>query len=212
MGSGGAAPLGPGSLSFIGVNSDPPEGFALVPLVDLPSGTELRFSERAWNTTTMAFEVPEGTATLTLTSNVAAGTVFEVMVTAPSTLAVTPSIGTIVDDATGNWGIAGNGDNLFVYVGADSSPTFIAGIAFSRPTPVWTTDDQNLDGQHSMIPVTLSEAAGTITTFTPDNLRYTGLRTGQGSMAAYLMLIADETSYETGNTAYTPLRGSDFSP
>lgn len=210
-GAGGGGPLGPGDLCFIGVNSDIPEGFALVPLVDLPSGTELRFTERAWNETDGAFEVPEGTATLTLTTSVAAGSVFEIAVTPPSTLAVAPSIGTITDDATGNWGVAGNGDNLFVYVGPDASPTFIAGIAFSSPN-VWTVDDSALDGQSSMIPGTLSEAAGTITTFTPDNLRYTGPRTGQGSMAAYLPLIADEGNYETGTAAYSPLRGTDFSP
>jgi len=210
-GSGGASPLVPGALHFIGVNSDIPEGFALVPLVDVPSGTQLRFTERAWNATTAAFEVPEGTATLTLTTNLTSGTVFEVTVSPPATLAVTPDIGTIVNDATGNWGIAGNGDNLFVYIGADASPTFIAGTAFSSPS-VWTTDDSGLDGQSSMIPASLSEAAGTITTFIPDNLRYNGTRTGQGTMSAYLPLIANETNYETGNAAYSPLRGSDFSP
>lgn len=209
--AGNATPLAPGTLQFIGVNSDLPEGFALVPLVDIPSGTALRFTERAWNTTSSAFETPEGSATLTLSADLTAGTVFEVSVTAPSTLAVTPDIGTIVNDDTGNWGIAGNGDNLFVYTGADASPTFIAGIAFSSPV-VWTTNENLIDGQHSMIPATLSEGANTITTFTPDNLRYTGPRTGQGSIAAYLALIADENNYETGNTSYTPLRSTDFAP
>lgn len=210
-GSGGAADLGPGALQFIGVNSDIPEGFALVALVDLPNGTELRFTERAWNGTSEAFEIPEGTATLTLTTTVAAGTVFEVVVSPPATLAVAPDIGTVVNDDTGAWGIAGNGDNLFVYVGPDASPTFIAGIAFSSPS-VWTTDADDLDGQSSMIPATLSEGAGTIITLVDDNARYTGPRSGEGTIAAYLPLIADNSRYETGNAAYSPLRGSDFSP
>ena len=204
--------LGPGSMQFIGVNSDLPEGFALVALQDIPAGTVLRFSERAWNDNSGAFEVNEGTATLTLSGAVTAGTVFEVEVEIGSNLTITPDIGTIVSDGPGNWGIAGNGDNIFVYLGPDDDPTFIAGTAFSAGN-VWTTSDVGLDGQSSMIPSTLSEAAGTITTFTADNVRYNGPRTGEGSIAAYLPLIADEANnYETGTAAYTPLAGTDFAP
>jgi hypothetical protein len=31
-------------------------------------------------------------------------------------------------------------------------------------------------------------------------------------LPAFLPLIADETNYETGNAAYTPLAGADFTP
>ncbi len=192
-------------------SSDLPEGFALVALTDVPAGTELRFTERAWNETSGAFETPEGTGSLVISDDLAAGTVFEVGVSAPSTLSVTPDVGSIANDDTGNWGIAGNGDNLFVYTGSDDAPTFLAGVAFSSPN-VWTDDADALDGQSSMIPSSLSEAAGTITTFSADNLRYTGARTGEGSFPAYLPLIADEMNYETGNAAYTPLAGTDFTP
>jgi len=209
--TGEVAELGPGALQFIGVNSDLPEGFALVALTDVPAGTELRFTERAWNETDGVFETPEGTGSLVLSDDLAAGTVFEVGVSGPSTLSVTPELGSIANDDTGNWGIAGNGDNLFVYTGSDDAPIFIAGVAFSAPS-VWTDDADALDGQSSMIPSSLSEAAGTITTFDADNLRYTGARTGEGSLPAYLPLIADETNYETGNAAYTPLAGTDFTP
>ena len=209
--TGGLVELGPGDLHFIGVNSDLPEGFALVALTDVPAGTELRFSERAWNDDDGVFEAAEGTATLVLDADLQAGTVFEIGVSLGSILSVTPDIGTITDDETGNWGIAGNGDNLFVYTGPDDDPTFIAGIAFSSPS-VWTMDAAGLDGQSSMIPAALSEDAGTITTFSDDNLRYTGPRSGEGSVAAYLPLIADETNYETGTAAYTPLAGDDFVP
>lgn len=207
--TGGVVELEPGALQFIGVNSDLPEGFALVALTDVPAGTELRFTERAWNETTGAFETPEGTGSLVLSDDVAAGTVFEVGVSGPSTLSITPNLGSIANDDTGNWGIAGNGDNLFVYTGSDDAPTFLAGVAFSAPS-VWTDDADALDGQSSMIPSSLSEAAGTITTFDADNLRYTGARTGEGSLPAYLPLVADEMNYETGNAAYTPLAGTDF--
>ncbi len=209
--TGGAVELEPGALHFIGVNSDLPEGFALVALTDVPAGTELRFSERAWNDDDGVFEVAEGTATLVLDADLQAGAVFEIGVSLGSILSVTPDIGVITDDDTGNWGIAGNGDNLFVYTGPDDDPSFIAGVAFSSPA-VWTMDAASLDGQSSMIPGTLSEDAGTITTFSADNLRYTGPRSGEGSLPAYLPLIADEANYETGNAAYAPLAGVDFTP
>lgn len=51
-----SGPLQPGDVVIIGLHSDGTDRFAWAPLVDLPAGQEIFFTDAGWNATGNAFQ------------------------------------------------------------------------------------------------------------------------------------------------------------
>jgi endonuclease I len=105
--------LTPGSVVVIGYNYDDPDQVKFVPLVDIAAGTILKFTDNGWNGTSLT--TTEGTDTWTASSNIAKGTV--------QTLNST------------SMAFSTSGDQIFIYQGAASAPSFVFGLS----TKSWVT-------------------------------------------------------------------------
>jgi hypothetical protein len=105
--------LTPGDVAVIGFNTDDPDQIFWVNLVDIAAGTQIKFTDNGWNGT--ALTTSEGTVTWTAAAAVPRGTV--------QSLAITGiALGT-------------TGDQVFVYQGAATAPTFIYGLSTNN----WVT-------------------------------------------------------------------------
>ncbi|MEZ4800160.1 MAG: hypothetical protein R2809_10375 [Flavobacteriales bacterium] len=71
--------LSPGDLVVIAYNFDNSDQFVFVPLVDLESGTVIKFTDNGWNGTSLT--TSEGTYTWTASAPVAKGTKISVLPT-----------------------------------------------------------------------------------------------------------------------------------
>jgi endonuclease I len=105
--------LSPGDVAIIGYNYDNPDVVKFVPLVDIAAGTVLKFTDNGWNGTSLTST--EGTDTWTATNAVLKGTVQTIN-------AVSMAFST-------------SGDQIFIYQGAATSPSFIFGLT----TKPWVT-------------------------------------------------------------------------
>lgn len=105
--------LSPGDLVVLGYNYDNPDQVRFVPLVDLASGTVIRFTDNGW--TGSALTTTEGTDTWTATAAVAKGTVLTLNATSMA--------------------FSTSGDQIFAYQGNATSPAFVFGLS-TRP---WVT-------------------------------------------------------------------------
>jgi Calx-beta domain len=120
-------PLAPGDIVITGMDTTN-DSFSFVPLVALPSGIILKFTDAGWSGN--AFTTTEGLLTFVVGSTgIPAGT--EVTVTNVSSLSPTiqPEV---AGSATSSLGmqLSTAGENLFVYQGANSAPLFLFAINF----------------------------------------------------------------------------------
>ena len=112
--------LSAGDLILVTVNADGDKNFDFVPLVDISANTVICFSDNAWNGS--ALKSSEGTLKYTAGSAVTAGTILSYS-------------GTVSGDwSTEDAGFnpSGSGDNILVFQGSSSSPTFIHGIGWAN--------------------------------------------------------------------------------
>jgi hypothetical protein len=126
------------------------------PLVDLPAGTVINFTDRSWINGPSFFSAStgtEGTIVFTAPSTITAGTIFTMAINAPASVTVTRDSDSAsfnsdisVSGWTATFVLTAAGDNFFIYTGADASPTFIFGMNFTTVTlnrdPVsgWSTN------------------------------------------------------------------------
>lgn len=151
-----AAPLQPGDIVIIGLESDGDDRFAWVPLVDLSPGQTLLFTDAGWNGPGGKFQRQINAATNPATTSpsggairytvppggLKAGTVVSVRINAhtegePGTYTLTVTGASATDfsgaddtDVVGDQGvnIATTGDKLFVLTGSLTQPTFLYGV------------------------------------------------------------------------------------
>ena len=112
--------LSAGEIAITGFTTDNPDHFVFVLLKDIESGTQINFTDRGWNSSTGAFRVGEGTLTWTATTNFPAGTVIDVLDLENPFIS---DFGTITDDSS--FQLSATGDQILVYQGTDSNPTFL---------------------------------------------------------------------------------------
>ena len=129
-----ASPLNPGDIVFAGFQADAPDGFAIIPMVDLPGNIEIKFTDRSWgpssqNGGTFDWYSPTAEDTMIWTTpaaGVVAGTYIRFEAPASGSNMLVFGAGGITSDAL--TGISGSGDNIFCLTGSMNNPTFIAGI------------------------------------------------------------------------------------
>jgi len=184
--------LSPGDLVVVTVNADGNKNFDFVPLVDLEIGTVIYFTDNAWVTANSALNTNEGTIKYIASGSVSKGTV----------VFFSGSVGGEWTSESGSFNPATAGDNILVYQGTASSPTFIYGIGWAK-TSSWSYTGTN----DSDIPLTLSEVSCTIVNLgTAENYQYNTINSTSGTNAEILALLTSVSNYNSNDTsAYSAL-------
>ena len=125
----------------VSFNSD---SFAFVALVDIPAGTQIKFTDNGWRSSSSSFRANEGILTWRATNCVQAGTVVRWISTN------TPSFSLGVLHATsGQFAPNIQGEQILAYQGSESSPNFIYAVN-DRLDGVWDID--SVDSHSSALP------------------------------------------------------------
>jgi len=164
--------LTPGDIAVIGFNGDDPDVIKFVNLVNVAAGTQVKFTDNGWNGT--ALTTAEGTDTWTAATDFAAGTVHTLT---PTTI----SLGT-------------TGDQILVYQGASTAPSFIFGLS-SR---AWVTGSVNTTTSRRPSALTVGSTALAFST-ERDNGAYT-IVTNNAPKATLLSSIANQNNWNRTDT------------
>ncbi len=170
-----AQTLSPGDIAIIGVNSDNPELFGFVALVDLPSGTQIGFVDHGWQATG-SFRTNEDEYFYTAPSAIGRGTVVQVA------------------DTDGSPRFSASGDQLIAFQGAVTSPTMIYAVNFEG-AGVWQADATS--SNTSALPTGLVNGSTAVAIDECDNIAYNGSTTGTRS--ELLSLIGDKANWICDN-------------
>lgn len=196
--------LTPGDIAIIGINSastsDPTDDFAWFPLVNLPAGKEIFFTDNGWKSNN-TFLGGEGAIKFTTPiGGISAGTIQLADLSAGLPL----NYSAVNDVIVGNsFELSLNGDQLFVFDGSISSPNFI----FAVQTNSTVFQDDATNGNISAVPQGLSTLQNTAVavganagpTDEFDNARYKG-SVVSGDKVTLLAEIADRTNWEGLNS------------
>ena len=121
-----AQALQPGDIAIIGINADNPDNFAFVNLVDLPAGTEIRFTDSGIQSDG-TFRFGEGAVKYTAPDFIAAGTIITYQGNSGN---FTPDNDNVV--GTNGLVLSSSGDQLIAFQGSSSSPNFIYAVSTYR--------------------------------------------------------------------------------
>ncbi|MFC2152123.1 beta strand repeat-containing protein, partial [Bacteroidota bacterium] len=199
----GQTTLSAGDIAIIGANADAPDVFAFVLLVDIETGTEIRFTDSGWDNTSL-FRASEGAVKYTAPSAVSAGTVISCDI---SDLGALPANFTRDDDAgigTNGMNLSSSGDQVFAFQGLSTSPTFIYAMQFNslswQDTCNGTTNSVIPDG---LVDGTSAVSFGTGTGAGDeyDNVSYDfATQLTSGTVAELLAAISDDSKWLGDNS------------
>ena len=118
--------LGPGSIAFVGLNTDGNDNLAFVALEAIPSGTVIYFQDNEWNGLAIgsggAFNTGESTWSWTATSEVAAGSIITIDNIGTGTIG--SNTGTAAFISTANRGLNNSDEVIYAFIGnSDTDPT-----------------------------------------------------------------------------------------
>ena len=171
-----AQALSPGDIAIVGFYFTNPDQVALVALAEIPNGTEIKITDNGWKSDD-TFRANEATITYTATSTLAAGTVFY------------PTL-------SSNTYLTDSGDQVLVYRGDDSSPTFIYAMNSEGSSGTWQSDATNT--RTSALPTGLTNGTNAIAFPEVDNGYYSGTTTG--TAAELLAAISNTDNWTTSNS------------
>ena len=168
--------LTPGDIAIIGFNFDNPDQVAIAALAEIPSGTEIKFTDDGWQSSG-SFRGSEGTFTYTAATTIAAGTVVDIGISGPA--------------------LSSSGDQVLAYQGDNSSPTFIYAINSDGSSGVWQSTATS--AATSALPSGLTNGTDAIAFQERDNGYYSGTTT-TGTKAELLAAISDPANWTTSNS------------
>ncbi|MBE9468303.1 MAG: DUF5018 domain-containing protein [Bacteroidetes bacterium] len=192
--------LNAGDIAIIGANYDAPDQFSFVLLVDITSGTEIRFTDSGWLSTD-SFRGGEGGIKYTAPNAIAAGTV--ITFTYPAS-----GDWTVDNDATlGNNGVSlsGSGDQIFAFQGESTSPNFIFG--FNSEGSGWQADATS--SNTSALPTGLTDGTNAIALNEIDNAIYDESTT-TGTQAELLAEICSPANWSGNNSTLQTMPSGSF--
>lgn len=189
--------LNAGDLAVIGWNSFTNK-ITIVSLVEIPTGTVIKITDRGWDNSTNAFTpllTADGVVTWTLSGLITAGTVLELhlggasigttLTNLTSSTNLTNSIAVL--GYTVNDPMVATGDQVFIYQGADNNPFFIFGFNnsagpvdannWNNNNPLFTVRDSNLPngtGSQNALTNGVNAIGHQGDTNQQDNIQYTG--------------------------------------
>ena len=185
------ATLNPGDIAIIGYQSDDPDAIAFVTLVPVSAGEVIRFTDDGWLDTNL-FRPGEGGIQYTFPANVPPGTV--VSRTSPFDTNGWSANNTSLPSPS-SFLLSTGGDQIFVFQGDGSSPTFVYGI--NNDSMGWLPSA--LSSNDTALPPTLTDGTTAITLGSPerDNAYYSG--TTSGSPAQLLAAIGNPANWITSD-------------
>ncbi|MBP7276282.1 MAG: PEP-CTERM sorting domain-containing protein [Kiritimatiellae bacterium] len=183
-----SADLVSGDVAVISVNADGTKPFAWVALVDIPASTTINFTDNGILSTDL-LRTGEGVQSWSHTSLVPAGTV----ITLPSSSVATPAWSLGTGTGSINFNPSGSGDQIIVFTGDVSTPTYIYGANWANSGWVAGATSSN----NSKAP-TANVHVGSL-----DNFQYAG--TQSGTRNDLLAAISNPANWNTGSdsAAYT---------
>ncbi len=173
--SSSAQTLSPGDIAIIGVNSDNPDLFGFVALVDLPAGTQIGFVDHGWQASG-SFRTNEDEYFYTAPSAIGRGTVVQVA------------------DTDGSPRFSSSGDQLIAFQGAVDSPTMIYAVNFEG-AGVWQADATS--SNTSALPTGLVNGSTAVAVDECDNIAYNS--STAGTRSELLSLIGDKANWICDN-------------
>lgn len=117
-----ATTLSAGDIAIIGVNSDNPDDFSFVLLIDIEANTEIRFTDSGWLDTNQ-FRSNEGAFKYTAPTNLSAGTVINF-----GNDAVNFASDNDADVGNNGFNLSSSGDQVIAFQGTSTNPTFIYAV------------------------------------------------------------------------------------
>ncbi|MEP4079183.1 lamin tail domain-containing protein [Haloferula sp.] len=175
--------LGPGDIAFTGFNSDATSDLAFVALTNIPGSEVIYITDREWDGT----EINTGEGLVTWTAPVGGVPAGTVVTLTDLHGTETTNLGTVTE--SGTFDLAGSNDSAMAYQGTDSdTPTsFLAIIANNTES---SADFGDLTGTGLTPGVHTNFISGN-----QDVMEYTGVRTGETPMSAYLALINNDSQW-----------------
>ncbi len=117
-----AQTLFPGDITIIGVNSDNPDDFSFVTLIDLPTGTEIRFTDSGVFSDG-TFRANEGAIKYTAPTFIVAGTIITYSVNSANFVSDNDA-----NIGTNGFSLSTAGDQIIAFQGLSTSPNFIYAV------------------------------------------------------------------------------------
>jgi len=181
--------LSAGDIAVIGYQSDDPDKFAILLLKAINEGTEVKFTDNGFKDTG-TLNTTEGTITWTAPEGgLARGTV--VQFTYGSSWTVDEGTITI----TSSLSFSTSGDQIIVYQGESSNPTFI----YALSTTPWVTSG-TISTNTSYIPTGLYNGTTCFAFTTEKDDGYYKVTPSTGTPAMVLTSIATETNWEKNDS------------
>lgn len=175
--------LSPGDLAIVGMNMTDPNEFSFVALVDIPAGTEIRFTDNGW-TSEGVFREEEDVMVYTAPVDLNRGTV----VVVNGTVGLVPRLATA-------------GDQLFAYqLASDGSTRFIHGIN-NTPGDGWQEDA--VTDHDTTLPTQLISGFTAVSLPHCRNVVYTGVAVGR--QAELLIWIGNPAGWTCQNAHHLNL-------
>jgi uncharacterized repeat protein (TIGR01451 family) len=195
-----ATVLGPGDIAIVGFSFHPSNNFAFVLLVDIETGTQIRFTDAGW-TGDNEFFSGEGAVTYTAPGDLPAGTVisylgsssdFEITVEGPFTL-------------TGGVAFTNAGDQLLAFQGTYNDPTFLYALNNSSSSSDWMPTSMN--AQTTFLPPGLTDG---YTAISLDGSNWNGVYNGPltGTREELLAAISNPDNWTYTKSGVTMPSGS----
>ena len=157
--------LDPGDIAITGLNTDNPDVFRFVALVNIAAGTEIHFTDNGWKLPENEFRDSEGTVTWTDVTEVPVGTEIEIEDTGSNTYSA--SSGSAIESNAG-FALSGSGDQILAYQGPDAAPVFVA--ALNNNNPGW--DATASSTSTSALPDELTDGIDAVAVAEADNTIY----------------------------------------
>ena len=175
--------LSAGDIAIIGVNSDNPDAFGFVALVDIPAGEVIGFTDHGWQASG-SFRANEDELFYTATSTITKGSVV------------------VIDDSGGAPQFSASGDQIIAFQGPVGSPTMIYAVNFEGSG--WQSDA--ISSNTSALPSGLVNGQTAVAIDECDNIAYGG--TTSGTKAELLSAIGDKQNWTCDNASRLSFVGS----
>ncbi len=186
----GQTTLSPGDVAIVGLNCDNPDEFSFVVLVDIAPNTQIIFSDNGVMSDG-SFRTGEGDVTWTSPTDqtVAAGTIIDIL----NDGGWTASTGSV--SATGSFYLSSSGDQIIVYQGDQSNPSYI--YALNDEGTGWQTDATS--SNTSALPPGLTDGYTAVALDEVDNAVYNESVTS-GTQSELLTAISNKANWNGDNS------------
>jgi len=183
--------IAPGDVAIILMNTDTPDGLAFVALADLAEGTEIRFTDDGWLSTTNAFRANEGGIKYTVpTGGIAAGTV--VFEDDPFDDLGSPWSIDNTDLGSNGFSLATGGDQIIAFLGSALTPSLVYALN-GEGAAVWQADATT--SNDSALPTGLIDGETAVAVTEVDNVKLNCTSNHTGTKEQLLEYISDNTNW-----------------